>query len=145
MARQAHVIGNGASPPNDYLVAMEQGVRELDAFAAVVYSSNFDNELLLSSTGGGGGGTLPAIGESYYSSYEMVDRDAEADAEADADADAGSIVGPDMVQSLTSTEMLSSWISPSAAVAAEKEQEQEQRKDDTFEQAWGRAVDEKEK
>ncbi|OJD20717.1 hypothetical protein ACJ73_07948 [Blastomyces percursus] len=41
IARQAHVIGNGTEPPNDYLVAMEQGVRELEAFAAVVYSSNF--------------------------------------------------------------------------------------------------------
>ncbi|OJJ48844.1 hypothetical protein ASPZODRAFT_149834 [Penicilliopsis zonata CBS 506.65] len=35
MTRQAHAIGNGSNPPNDYLVAMEQGVRELEAFAAV--------------------------------------------------------------------------------------------------------------
>ncbi|KAL2375234.1 peroxin 3 [Blastomyces gilchristii SLH14081] len=41
IARQAHVIGNGTEPPNDYITAMEQGVRELEAFAAVVYSSNF--------------------------------------------------------------------------------------------------------
>ncbi|KLJ06649.1 hypothetical protein EMPG_17861 [Blastomyces silverae] len=41
IARQAHAIGNGTEPPNDYLTAMEQGVRELEAFAAVVYSSNF--------------------------------------------------------------------------------------------------------
>ncbi|OJJ96775.1 hypothetical protein ASPACDRAFT_124651 [Aspergillus aculeatus ATCC 16872] len=46
LARQAHVIGNGTAPPNLYLNAMEQGVRELEAFAAVVYSSNFDAELL---------------------------------------------------------------------------------------------------
>lgn len=46
MARQAHAIGNGANPPNDYLTAMEQGARELEAFAAVIYSSNFDFELL---------------------------------------------------------------------------------------------------
>lgn len=45
MARQAHVIGNGANPPNEYLAAMDQGVRELEAFAAVIYSSNFDLEL----------------------------------------------------------------------------------------------------
>ena len=44
VARQAHSVGNGNSPPNDYLVAMEQGVRELEAFAAVVYSTNFDLE-----------------------------------------------------------------------------------------------------
>ncbi|KAL1980389.1 hypothetical protein VTN96DRAFT_4205 [Rasamsonia emersonii] len=42
MTREAHNIGNGSNPPNEYLVAMEQGVRELEAFAAVVYSSNFD-------------------------------------------------------------------------------------------------------
>ncbi|PYI22198.1 putative MFS transporter [Aspergillus violaceofuscus CBS 115571] len=35
LARQAHVIGNGTAPPNLYLNAMEQGVRELEAFAAV--------------------------------------------------------------------------------------------------------------
>ena len=44
MARQAHVIGNGANPPNDYLTAMDQGVRQLEAFAAVIYSSNFNLE-----------------------------------------------------------------------------------------------------
>lgn len=42
VSRQAHNIGNGAGPQNEYLAAMEQGVRELEAFAAVVYSSNFD-------------------------------------------------------------------------------------------------------
>ncbi|GES66916.1 peroxisomal membrane protein [Aspergillus terreus] len=46
MARQAHVIGNGTNPPNLYVTAMDQGVRELEAFAAVMYSSNFDVELL---------------------------------------------------------------------------------------------------
>ncbi|KAE8146013.1 putative MFS transporter [Aspergillus avenaceus] len=35
MARQAHVIGNGANPPNLYLTAMDQRVRELEAFSAV--------------------------------------------------------------------------------------------------------------
>ncbi|OAX78331.1 hypothetical protein ACJ72_07363 [Emergomyces africanus] len=45
IARQAHAIGNGTDPPNDYLSAMEQDVRELEAFAAVVYSSNFDVKL----------------------------------------------------------------------------------------------------
>ncbi|ODM22278.1 hypothetical protein SI65_03124 [Aspergillus cristatus] len=44
LARQAHVIGNGANPPNEYLTAMDQGARELEAFAAVIYSSNFDLE-----------------------------------------------------------------------------------------------------
>ncbi len=39
--RQAHNIGAGAN--NEYLDKMEQ-VRELEAFAAVVYSSNFEFE-----------------------------------------------------------------------------------------------------
>ncbi|KAB2576908.1 Peroxin-3 [Lasiodiplodia theobromae] len=39
--RQAHVIGSGTN--NEYLSAMEN-VRDLEAFAAVVYSSNFDFE-----------------------------------------------------------------------------------------------------
>ena len=41
ITRQAHAIGNGV--PNEYVQAME-GVRELEAFAAVIYSSNFDLE-----------------------------------------------------------------------------------------------------
>jgi peroxin-3 len=42
LTRQAHSIGNGV--PNEYLQAMEQ-VRDLEAFAAVVYSSNWENEI----------------------------------------------------------------------------------------------------
>lgn len=42
LTRQAHVIGNGM--PNEYLQEME-GVRDLEAFAAVVYSSNWENEV----------------------------------------------------------------------------------------------------
>jgi peroxin-3 len=42
LARQAHSIGNGV--PNEYLQSMEQ-VRDLEAFAAVVYSSNWENEI----------------------------------------------------------------------------------------------------
>ncbi|KAH8195118.1 hypothetical protein TruAng_010701 [Truncatella angustata] len=42
LTRQAHVIGNGM--PNEYLQEME-GVRDLEAFAAVVYSSNWENEI----------------------------------------------------------------------------------------------------
>ncbi|KAK5990247.1 Peroxisomal biogenesis factor 3 [Cladobotryum mycophilum] len=42
LTRQAHIIGNGV--PNEYLQAMES-VRDLEAFAAVVYSSNWENEV----------------------------------------------------------------------------------------------------
>ncbi|RDW70287.1 hypothetical protein BP5796_08684 [Coleophoma crateriformis] len=42
LTRQAHNIGNGV--PNEYLQSMEQ-VRDLEAFAAVVYSSNWESEI----------------------------------------------------------------------------------------------------
>ncbi|POR35810.1 Peroxisomal biogenesis factor 3, partial [Tolypocladium paradoxum] len=42
LTRQAHAIGNGM--PNEYLQDMET-VRPLEAFAAVVYSSNWENEI----------------------------------------------------------------------------------------------------
>ncbi|KAL7946189.1 peroxin-3 protein [Trichoderma barbatum] len=42
LTRQAHVIGNGM--PNEYLQEMEL-VRDLEAFSAVVYSSNWENEM----------------------------------------------------------------------------------------------------
>ncbi|KAI1374699.1 Peroxin-3 [Hypoxylon crocopeplum] len=42
LTRQAHVIGNGMS--NEYLQDMEH-VPDLEAFAAVVYSSNWENEI----------------------------------------------------------------------------------------------------
>ncbi|KAK2009826.1 peroxin-3 [Colletotrichum eremochloae] len=42
LTRQAHVIGNGM--PNEYLQEMEQ-VADLEGFAAVVYSSNWENEI----------------------------------------------------------------------------------------------------
>ncbi|KHN95105.1 Peroxin-3 family protein [Metarhizium album ARSEF 1941] len=42
LTRQAHAIGNGV--PNEYLQEMET-VRALESFAAVVYSSNWENEI----------------------------------------------------------------------------------------------------
>ncbi|KAM7204987.1 Peroxin-3 domain containing protein [Rhypophila sp. PSN 637] len=42
LTRQAHMIGNGM--PNEYLQAMEN-VRDLEGFAAVVYSSNWQAEI----------------------------------------------------------------------------------------------------
>jgi peroxin-3 len=42
LTRQAHSIGNGV--PNEYLQSMEQ-IRDLEAFAAVVYSSNWESEI----------------------------------------------------------------------------------------------------
>ncbi|KAI4260239.1 MAG: hypothetical protein LQ352_000361 [Teloschistes flavicans] len=50
MMRQAHAIGGGV--PNRYAQAIE-GVKELEAFAAVIYSSHFEFEALGDSSGMG--------------------------------------------------------------------------------------------
>lgn len=51
VSRQAHNIGNGV--PNEYLQAME-AVRDLEGFAAIVYSSNFEFEAPGSGAGAAG-------------------------------------------------------------------------------------------
>ncbi|KAL4754284.1 hypothetical protein BDW72DRAFT_166524 [Aspergillus terricola var. indicus] len=75
LARQAHAIGNGTSPPNIYVNAMDQGVRELEAFAAVVYSSNFDSELLGAGTKTNTSNATAAVPDSVSSSPVMVGQD----------------------------------------------------------------------
>lgn len=64
LTRQAHAIGNGM--PNEYLQAME-GVQDLEGFAAVVYSSNWQAEIvqedgdgLSAAKGGAGTGGAPS-------------------------------------------------------------------------------------
>lgn len=74
LTRQAHAIGSGA-PPNEYLQTMES-VRDLEGFAAVVYSSNWDTEMRdevgppssnsNSSSGGGGGGMGTGTGQAGF-------------------------------------------------------------------------------
>ncbi|KAL8764255.1 MAG: hypothetical protein Q9184_000224 [Pyrenodesmia sp. 2 TL-2023] len=54
LTRQAHAIGNGV--PNRYAQAIE-GVKELEAFAAVIYSSHFEFEALGNGGDGGARGT----------------------------------------------------------------------------------------
>lgn len=44
LTRQAHAIGNGNNPPNEYVEVMEREVREVEAFAAVIYSSQLGVE-----------------------------------------------------------------------------------------------------
>ncbi|KIX10579.1 uncharacterized protein Z518_01663 [Rhinocladiella mackenziei CBS 650.93] len=45
ITRQAHTIGNGNNPPNEYVSIAEAEVKELEAFAAVIYASNLDQSL----------------------------------------------------------------------------------------------------
>ncbi|EEY20781.1 peroxisomal biogenesis factor 3 [Verticillium alfalfae VaMs.102] len=76
LTRQAHLIGNGM--PNEYLREMER-VRDLEGFAAVVYSSNWENEVMRDQNLAAGvaeakdGGDKPAAG-SGEESIVLVDR-----------------------------------------------------------------------
>ncbi|KEF61700.1 uncharacterized protein A1O9_03269 [Exophiala aquamarina CBS 119918] len=45
ITRQAHAIGNGNNLPNEYVSTAEAEVRELEAFAAVIYASNLDQNI----------------------------------------------------------------------------------------------------
>jgi len=45
ITRQAHAIGNGNDPPNEYVSTAEAEVKELEAFAAVIYASNSDQSI----------------------------------------------------------------------------------------------------
>ncbi|KAG5207283.1 Peroxisomal biogenesis factor [Trichophyton interdigitale] len=95
VSRQAHTIGQGSNPPNEYLSAMEEGVRELEAFAAVVYSSNFGLEGT-TSPGGSVGGSFVVVPQSEkpekVTKIEMRDVEAEAKDEAKDEAVAGADV-----------------------------------------------------
>ena len=73
ITRQAHAIGNGV--PNTYVQAMES-VRELEAFAAVVYSSNFAAEGVLA-------GEVDGEGVTEGGKARMVDVPEEGAAEGD--------------------------------------------------------------
>ncbi|CRK05723.1 hypothetical protein BN1723_001616 [Verticillium longisporum] len=75
LTRQAHLIGNGM--PNEYLREMER-VRDLEGFAAVVYSSNWENEVMRDQNLAAGvaeakDGDRPAAG-SGEESIVLVDR-----------------------------------------------------------------------
>lgn len=42
LTRSAHAIGNGTNPLNEYLAKVDAEVKELDSFAAVIYTSNIE-------------------------------------------------------------------------------------------------------
>ncbi|CAP95013.1 peroxin [Penicillium rubens] len=133
MTRQAHVIGNGAHPPNEYLVAMDQNVRELEAFSAVVYSSNFDLELL-----GANNKAVPsretdlADTEAASSSFSQVLVEKEVDADLKEEEEEEEIIEPQShsaVPSAVPEESVFSAPGPEALA------------DSAFEEAWGKATD----
>ncbi|KAF2463905.1 Peroxin-3 [Lindgomyces ingoldianus] len=67
--RQAHSIGSGAN--NEYLAAIEQ-VRDLEAFAAVVYSSNFEFETPDGGSTEAGGASRPMTAAGWDSQVGSV-------------------------------------------------------------------------
>jgi peroxin-3 len=75
-SRQAHSIGSSSGNNNEYLTAMES-VRDLEAFAAVVYSSNFEAEapemMMQSAAGLGAGWENVSIPPSGRESMVVVD------------------------------------------------------------------------
>lgn len=121
MARQAHVIGNGSNPPNEYLSAMDQGVRELEAFAAVVYSSNLNVDVL-------GSGQKP---ESRQPVLPVADSPSSAE--------------PVVVDKEVTSDGENNMIDPnpeeeSAEPAAEGGSAETVGEESAFEKAWGQAV-----
>lgn len=125
LARQAHVIGNGTHPPNEYLNAMDQNVRELEAFSAVVYSSNFDLELLGAAKRTARHTADVADPESASSSSAPV----MVDTEAEISSSAPVLVDNDPEEASAETEQPA----PTATGPAPEY---------TFETAWGKAVEE---
>ncbi|KAJ6107803.1 hypothetical protein N7523_009126 [Penicillium sp. IBT 18751x] len=125
MARQAHVIGVGAHTNNEYLAAMDQNVRELEAFSAVIYSSNFDLELPGTNKAAAEGEGEQAFGSSSYAAV-MVEKEPE---NSDNLTQSGPIlVGDDVDEEIVST-------------GAQRGLETESLGESAFEQAWGKAVE----
>lgn len=128
LARQAHVIGNGTHPPNEYLVAMDQNVRELEAFSAVIYSSNFELELLGASKTAaaevGDSAEFEPVSSSF--AHVMVEREPETPSE-------------DIAQSVPV--LVDNDVQELGTVSPVQQSASEAVTDSAFEQAWGKAVE----
>ncbi|CAI7579787.1 unnamed protein product [Penicillium pancosmium] len=136
MARQAHVIGNGSHQPNEYLGPMEQNVRELEAFSAVIYSSNFDLELLganrkdMSTEAG----DSPSVNlESSSFAPVMVDKE--------IDTEEISQNAPVLVEKEEAEEEVISSAAHEQTQEVGVEAGVEAGADSAFERAWGKATD----
>ncbi|KAJ5906913.1 uncharacterized protein N7473_003829 [Penicillium subrubescens] len=128
LARQAHVIGNGTHPPNEYLVAMDQNVRELEAFSAVIYSSNFELELLGASKTAAAEVGDSAEFEPVSASFADVMVEKEPETPSEDIAQSVPVLVDNDVQELET-------VSPVEQSASEAVT------DSAFEQAWGKAVE----
>lgn len=130
LARQAHVIGHGPIGPNEYLTVMDRDVRELEAFSAVIYSSNFDLELL-GATNRPEPTEVPGAADvdSESSSADVVDKEEAVEASLDLTQST-----PILIDQEESTPYMTQS-------AVENEQPPEAPADSAFERAWGKAVD----
>ncbi|KAJ5785821.1 Peroxin-3 [Penicillium pulvis] len=139
MARQAHVIGHGPMGPNDYLDVMDKNVRELEAFSAVIYSSNFDLELLGTSRQPGAAKGMESMDPNSSAMFSEVVVDSETE-----------VGSTDLAQStpvLIDQEERVIEIAEETGEAPVAEEttpilSQEPPAESAFEQAWGKAVDE---
>ncbi|CAG8886837.1 unnamed protein product [Penicillium nalgiovense] len=129
MTRQAHVIGNGAHPPNEYLVSMDQNVRELEAFSAVVYSSNFDLELL-----GANNKAVPTRETDLVDTEAVSSSFSQVLVEKDVDAD---LKEEEIIEPQSRSAVPSAVLEESAF----NEPGPEALADSAFEEAWGKATD----
>lgn len=146
MARQVHVIGHGPMGPNEYLEVMDKNVRELEAFSAVIYSSNFDLELLGASrqAAGNGSDSMDPNSSATFSAV-MVDSETESPPARDLAESAPVLIDEPRVTEVTevpeSTEATEEVDVP-ATVQTTQELPEETVAESAFEKAWGKAVDE---
>lgn len=129
LARQAHVIGNGTHPPNEYLVAMDQNVRELEAFSAVIYSSNFELELL-----GASKSAVAEVGDS--ADFEPV---SSSFADVMVEKEPQTPLSQKIAQSVPV--LVDHDVQELETVPPVEQSKSEAVTDSAFEQAWGKAVE----
>ncbi|KAJ5573924.1 uncharacterized protein N7459_008351 [Penicillium hispanicum] len=134
LARQAHVIGNGSQSSNEYLVAMDQNVRELEAFSAVIYSSNFDLELIGANRKAAAEAGETIDPESSLSSF--------AAAIGDMKTESGTSTGiTHSVPVLIDDDPKTPASGNGTTEEAQTESIQEASAESAFERAWGKAVE----
>ncbi|KAG9247099.1 Peroxin-3 [Calycina marina] len=113
VTRQAHSIGNGV--PNEYLQAMEQ-IGDLEAFAAVVYSSNWENEI----------SPMTPPDASYLEVQQNTETEMEKETETETELD----LEPELTT-----------ITPKVELTPGQQSVVDVRTASSFEDAWGKAAE----
>lgn len=143
LARQAHVIGHGPMGPNEYLDVMDKNVRELEAFSAVIYSSNFDLELLGATRDAAGPGA-ESLDPNSPPTFSTVVIDNEPESRPVVDLAESTPVLVDLEDRVT--EVTEEVEEPKVTEVNAAEEPTEVASEETpgetaFEAAWGKAVD----